>query len=243
MRNRQDDAYQAKAAFFDAQVQADWAAKVYGPDEIEKLERLFRITGPLAGKRVLEPGCGTGRLTEVLAQRVGPLGRVVAMDISPQMVDATYRRVGGYDNVELHQGSVESLADRLGMFDHVICHQVFPHFVDHKATLGTLTHMLEPGGLLVISHFVSIAEINDAHRNAGTAVEDDQMPPEETLRRWCGRCGLSIEHWQDDDGGYVLCAKRDKAPETEIKRLKRQRGSTDATPPSQRPSDNADFFS
>jgi ubiquinone/menaquinone biosynthesis C-methylase UbiE len=214
MDKRQDDVYLAKAAFFDDQVQSDWAAKAYGPDEHEKLERLFRITGPLAGLRVLEPGCGTGRLTEVLAQRVGPLGRVVAMDISPQMVAAAGRRMAAYDNVELHQGSIETMADRLGTFDLVLCHQVFPHFVDRKATLGRLTHMLEPGGLLVISHFISIDVINDIHRKAGTAVADDLMPPAETMQQWCGECRLRIETWQNDADGYLLCATLDQSSAT-----------------------------
>jgi len=209
MNNRKDEAYQAKATFFDAQVQAEWAAKAYQTEEMEKLERIFEITGSLSGLRLLEPGCGTGRLTEVLAERVGPSGRVVAMDISPQMVAAATRRLDGFDNVELYQGSIEAMVDRLGTFDHVICHQVFPHFTDRKAALETLARMLEPGGLLVISHFISIAEINDVHRNAGTAVADDLMPPAETMRRWCAKYRLCIDTWQDDDDGYLLCAKRD----------------------------------
>jgi len=217
MNDQKNEAYQAKATFFDAQVQAEWAAKAYGVDEMEKLERLFEITGSLAGLRLLEPGCGTGRLTAVLAERVGPLGRVVAMDISPQMVAAAYRRLDGYDNVELYQGSIEAMADRLGTFDHVICHQVFPHFTDRKAALGKLARMLEPGGLLVISHFISIAEINDVHRNAGTAVADDLMPTAETMRRWCAEYRLCIDFWQDDDDGCLLCAKKNRLSGTDMK--------------------------
>jgi len=207
MNDQKDDAYRAKATFFDAQVQAEWAAEEYGAEEMAKLERLFEITGPLAGLRLLEPGCGTGRLTAVLAERVGPLGRVVAMDISPQMVAAACRRLNDRDNVQLYQGSIETMADRLGTFDHVICHQVFPHFADRKAAFGMLARMLEPGGLLVISHFVSIAEINDVHRNAGTAVADDMMPPAETMRQWCAEFRLCIDTWQDDADGYLFCAK------------------------------------
>lgn len=217
MDAQKDEAYQAKATFFDAQVQAEWAAKAYGVDEMEKLERLFKITGPLAGLRLLEPGCGTGRLTAVLAERAGPLGRVVAMDISPRMVAAATRRLEGFDNVELYQGSIEAMADRLGTFDHVICHQVFPHFTNRKAALGTLARMLEPGGLLVISHFISIAEINDVHRNAGTAVADDLMPTAETMRRWCAEYRLCIDTWQDDDDGYLLCAKKDRLSGIDMK--------------------------
>jgi ubiquinone/menaquinone biosynthesis C-methylase UbiE len=39
------------------------------------------MTGPLVGMRLLEPGCGTGRLTELLAIEAGMLAYVVAVDI------------------------------------------------------------------------------------------------------------------------------------------------------------------
>jgi ubiquinone/menaquinone biosynthesis C-methylase UbiE len=206
MRNQQDDPYLAKADFFDAQVQADWATQDYGGDEVKKLDRLFGVTGCLTGLRLLEPGCGTGRLTEVLAEKVGPHGQVVAMDISPRMVAAARQRLIGFTNVDLRLGSVEEMADQQGIFDQVICHQVFPHFVDRAAALKILVRMLKPAGRLVISHFIPLAEINDVHRKAGTAVANDMMPPAEIMQHWCGQCRLTIEQWQDDDHGYLLSA-------------------------------------
>lgn len=204
--NHQNDPYREKAAFFDAQVQADWAAETYGPDEVEKLERLFAATGPLAGLRLLEPGCGTGRLTEVLAEKVGPHGQVVAIDISPQMVAVARQRLFRLANVDLRLGAVEAMADRLGVFDHIICHQVFPHFVDRAAVLEILARLLIPGGRLVISHFIPVAEINDVHRKAGTAVENDLMPPSDIMQSWCSQCRLTIKEWKDDENGYLLSA-------------------------------------
>jgi hypothetical protein len=59
---------------------------------------------------------------------------------------------------------------------------------------------------LVISHFIPLAEINDVHRKAGTAVANDMMPPAEIMQHWCGQCRLTIEQWQDDDHGYLLSA-------------------------------------
>ena len=210
MHNQKDDPYLAKADFFDAQVQAEWAAQTYGPEEVEKLERLFAVTGPLTGLRLLEPGCGTGRLTEVLAEKVGPQGQVVAMDISPRMVDAARQRLIRFANVDLRLGQIEAMADQLGIFDQIICHQVFPHFVDRAAALELLVRILKPGGQLVISHFISFAEINDVHRKAGTAVAEDLMPPPEIMQQWCGQRRLTIEQWQDDDHGYLLSARRNQ---------------------------------
>lgn len=203
---QKDDPYLAKADFFDAHVEADWAAQAYGPDEVEKLDRLFATTGSLIGLRLLEPGCGTGRLTEVLAEKVGPHGEVVAMDISPRMAAAAHKRLNRFANVDLRLGSIEAMADRLGLFDQVICHQVFPHFADQAAALEILVGLLKPGGRLVISHFISFAEINDVHRKAGSAVADDLMPMPQIIQRWFGQYQLAIEKWQDDDRGYLLSA-------------------------------------
>lgn len=63
-----------KAKFFDAQAGADWAADEYGEVERPKLERLLKQSELGPGQRVLEPGCGTGRLSQVLAQVVAPPG-------------------------------------------------------------------------------------------------------------------------------------------------------------------------
>lgn len=204
------DPYRDKAAFFDAQVGQAWAEKPYGFDENRKLDQLFTVTGSLMDLRLLEPGCGTGRLTEVLANKVGPRGRVVAMDISPGMVASARQRLVHLNNVDLRLGSLESMANRLGVFDMVICHQVFPHFEDCQAALDTIVRLLIPGGKLVISHFISFAEINDVHRKGGTVVEKDLMPPSEIMRRWFEERCLLVECWDDGDDGYLLSACLDK---------------------------------
>jgi 2-polyprenyl-3-methyl-5-hydroxy-6-metoxy-1,4-benzoquinol methylase len=202
--------YEAKAAFFDEQVHAEWAAQAYGMQEKTKLRNLFDVTGTLSGLRLLEPGCGTGRLTEVLAAKVGPHGSVVAIDISPAMVIEARRKLNGYKNVEIFIGAVEEQVGDIGKFHLIICHQVFPHFENPGDTLGKLSKMLYTGGRIVISHFISSQEINDVHRKANTAVAHDLIPPKTILRKWCDRWNLAIETWQDNDEGYLLSARLNK---------------------------------
>lgn len=200
--------YAAKAAFFDSQVEADWAAKMYGPEEQKKIKRLFSVTGSLRGLRILEPGCGTGRLTAVLARKVGARGSVTAMDISPKMIAAAKSRLATHKNVKVLLGAIEEKLPSLGGFDQVICHQVFPHFADYRYALKMLTQALVPNGLVVISHFIPLDKINDVHRKAGTAVADDMMPEEYAMRDLLQECGLGIEKWWDDAEGYLLSARR-----------------------------------
>jgi ubiquinone/menaquinone biosynthesis C-methylase UbiE len=221
------NSYEAKAAFFDEQVHTKWAAQAYGMKEETKLKHLFDITGSPLGLRLLEPGCGTGRLTEVLAAKVGPNGSVVAIDISPAMVIETRRRLNGYENVEILMGAVEEQVGIIGKFHMIICHQVFPHFENPGDALGKLSNMLHSGGRIVISHFISSAEINDVHRKSHTVVANDKIPPKETLQKWCDRLNLAIEAWQDDDEGYLLSVRlnpRKPHAITASSLLKRDRG-------------------
>ncbi len=199
---------QAKAEFFDQQVRAAWAAAEYGPAEQPKLNRLIREAGLGTGQRILEPGCGTGRLTQVLARVVGPAGRVVALDISSAMVAACRQRLAGSPQVAVLHAALEELEARDASFDRVVCHQVFPHFDDKPLALRIIRRLLRPGGVLAVAHFINSAEINQTHRKAGTAVERDLLPGPGPMRRLLAEAGLEVEMLADDELGYFLRARR-----------------------------------
>lgn len=198
---------QAKAEFFDAQVAAGWAAEEYGDTERPKLERLLTQSELEPGQWVLEPGCGTGRLSEVLAQVVGPTGHLVATDISQGMVAACRKRVAGLSWVRVERIAVENLRAPAASFHRVVCHQVFPHFDDQPAALAHLVELLKPGGVLTVVHFMPSAMINDTHRKAGTVVEKDMLPPPDQMRRMMEHAGLELETLVDDELGYLLKAR------------------------------------
>ncbi len=197
----------AKAVYFDGEVNAPWAAAEYGENEAPKIRRLLADARISRGLRLLEPGCGTGRLTEILAGAVGPRGRVEALEISPRMVEASRQRVSGRRNVRVHHVALEEYRDRGRGFDRIVCHQVFPHFDDKQEAAMRLAGLLRPDGLVVIVHFINFAAINDVHRKAGTTVEHDLMPPLEEIRRLFRRAGLVIDRFADDALGYILRAR------------------------------------
>jgi ubiquinone/menaquinone biosynthesis C-methylase UbiE len=197
----------AKAEFFDAQVGADWAADEYGEVERPKLERLLKQSELGPGQWVLEPGCGTGRLSQVLAEVVGPAGHLVAMDISAAMVKACHRRVAGLSWVRVERMALEEFQAPANSFDRVVCHQVFPHFDDQDMALTHLVSLLKPGGVLTVVHFMPSAVINDTHRKAGTVVEKDMLPPPREMRRMIEKAGLDMVTLVDDNLGYLLKAR------------------------------------
>jgi len=196
--------YQKKIAYFDEQVHAPWSSMEYGEDEKKKLGRLFNHTGSLEGMTILEPGCGTGRLTEILCRQVGAKGKVVSMDISPKMVEAAKARLTNHQNVEIHTTALEDFSLKSESFDLILCHQVFPHFEDKGNVLKILARALKPGQRLIVIHFVDFDRINDRHRKAGTAVKQDMMPPPEEMERLFNEAGLTIEFLLNDELGYFL---------------------------------------
>jgi len=208
--SRKDSAINtAKAEFFDAQVESFWAAPDYSPQELDKIHQALSHLPSLQGRRVIEPGCGTGRLTRILAERVGAGGKVLAMDISPKMIEAAKHRNQGMNNVELLCASLELAPLPRAGADLVFCHQVFPHFDDQTAALDIMASCLRPGGVLVIFHLISIQEINDLHRKAGTAVEQDLMPSTREMKQGIRQAGFRLERIEDASDRYFLVAARE----------------------------------
>jgi trans-aconitate 2-methyltransferase len=107
----------------------------------EVLERLS-LNGD---ERVLDAGCGTGRVTVALVERL-PRGEVVAVDGSPAMVEAARERLG--DGVELRVADLlELVLDRPA--DAILSTATFHWIADHDRLFARLLRLLRPGGRLV----------------------------------------------------------------------------------------------
>ena len=196
----------AKAHFFDSEVESEWSSKEYDQDELIKIERILTTGLVQDGSRLVEPGCGTGRLTLIIAERIGPNGLVVANDISPKMVEEAGKRLRGSSNVRLTWGTIEDAKLQHASFDTVICHNVFPHFDDKHKTVSILRSALKPSGVFVVSHFMNSSRINDLHRKTNPAVSADFLPPAEEMRKIFESAGMNVEFVHDDENGYLLKA-------------------------------------
>lgn len=108
---------------------------------LEQLERL-----PLRGDEVvLDAGCGSGRVTTVLADRV-PRGRVYGVDVAPSMVEHARAALGDRATV-LCQDLVE--LDLPESVDAVFSNATFHWIHDHDALFAALYRAMKPGGPLV----------------------------------------------------------------------------------------------
>src|ERR687895_634208 len=92
-------------------------------------------------------GCGTGQLTETVAPYVK---RVIAVDSSPDMLDAARQRVAGAPNVDLRQGELESLPLDAGELDAAMLSLVLHYSPSPARALAEVARALRPGGRVLV---------------------------------------------------------------------------------------------
>jgi SAM-dependent methyltransferase len=110
-------------------------------------------TGIQPGEVVLELGPGPGVFTVPAAKKVGPQGRLVAVDIQPEMIARTQQRLhrAAVTNVELHLAGAYSLPLNDGSVDRAFLISVLPEVPDPTRALAELHRVLRPGGILSIT--------------------------------------------------------------------------------------------
>ena len=102
------------------------------------------------GERVVDVGSGAGFDSFVAAGQVGRRGRVVGVDMTPEMLDKSHATLGllGLDNVEFREGLAEALPIPDGWADAVISNGVINLCADKRAIFAEILRVLRPGGVL-----------------------------------------------------------------------------------------------
>ncbi len=114
--------------------------------QFEGGRRLVERLGIETGERVLDVGCGTGRLARFIAECVGPGGAVVGIDPLPERIALARRDAGA---LRLDVGSAEDLgAFAEASFDAVCMSSVFHWIIDKAKALAEIRRVLRPGGRL-----------------------------------------------------------------------------------------------
>jgi len=127
------------------------------------------------GMNLLDAGCGPGRLTLPAAARVGPAGRVLAVDIQEAMLDRLGKRVTerGLSNVELLRAGLGSGRLPGDAFDVALLVTVLGEIPDKLAALQEIRRALRPGGVLSITevlpdpHYQRVSRVRQLAAEAG----------------------------------------------------------------------------
>ena len=129
---------------------------------------------------VLDAGCGSGRLTEVLLERL-PRGRVIAVDASSSMIDAARERLG--DSADLRVADLVELDLGEERVDLVYSTATFHWIADHARLFAALRRALRDRGRLVAQ---CGGAGNVANAGAAARAVGDEDPFAEHLGGWPG---------------------------------------------------------
>jgi len=187
-------------------VAREWDASTYDrvADPQARWGRAVLDRLPLAGdERVLDAGCGTGRVTEMLAARL-PRGRVIALDASASMVSAARERLAPFgDRVEFLVADLREPLPLDEPVDAILSTATFHWIADHAALFANVAAVLRPGGRLV-AQCGGAGNIASVQRVLATLGDGWLGPvqfatPLDTVRRLDAAGFVDVECWLSDE--------------------------------------------
>jgi len=152
---------------------------------------------PPAPERILDLGCGDGRLAGLVLDARPSVMEVIAVDISPPMLTRARERFAADTRIRVVERDLQTCIDELGGFDLIVSGFAIHHLEDRRkqALFEEVAHQLRPGGLFANLEVVQSAtpELHATFRHLiGRETDDpeDRLAPIESQLTWMRDAGL-----------------------------------------------------
>lgn len=195
-----------KIEFFN-QIAKKWDRRKNLPELHDNLITGLWKFGISPDETVLDVGCGTGNLSFALLSILGNNGRVVAIDISPAMLEEAKRKIQD-PRMTWHLSSACFVPEKDETFDRIICYSVWPHLDNIDNVVAEFDRLLKPRGLLHVWRLNSKEAINQIHAKVGEAVRGDMLVPAEETVAHLEKHGLEILEVVDNENRYLVTARK-----------------------------------
>jgi SAM-dependent methyltransferase len=187
-------------AFFACRA-ASWDAK-FGADL--PAYRLAVAEAGIGPGVAIDVGCGTGRALPPLRDAVGPAGAVIALDVTPEMLQAA-RGPAAIARASLVLADARALPLPAGSVDAIFAAGLVHHLPDTEAGLRELARVAKPGGLLVLFHPSGRAALAARH---GRELSAEEPLAERPLRTATAATGWTLRTYDDAPHRFFAVAQR-----------------------------------
>lgn len=184
------------------------------------------------GETVIDLGAGGGFDCFLAAKKVGPEGKIIGVDMTPEMIDKAREnaRKGKYTNVEFRLGEIENLPVADDTADVIISNCVVNLTPDKKRVFREAFRVLKSGGRLMVSDLVLLKELPDAVKKGtdstscitGAMMKDKYIETIKTVGfekvRIIEEKGYCSDDFEDDPDAEVLTVNP-KTNATETKKI------------------------
>jgi len=140
--------------------------------------RLVEGYPPWEDHSVLDLATGTGIVARLLAERVGPKGKVMGVDINSEMLSLANKRCAGVTPaVDFIESPAHPLDVSDGAVGVIVCQQGFQYFPDKRAAAGEMYRVLQDGGRVIVSTWrpVTECEFFGVICNALSAIKESEI--------------------------------------------------------------------
>ncbi len=184
---------------------ADEWDKMFTAEDFEILSFLIDSFNIQEGFKIIDLGCGTGVLFDLLRRKVGADGMIIGVDFCPKMASKA-RQNFPFETISEVDADVENLPLRADSFDCAISFAAFAHFTDPGKVMAEVSRALKSNGSFHIIHLFGSKELEEYHRETGGPVADDHLPSHDDMMALFGFGHFINVKITDHHGLYLASA-------------------------------------
>lgn len=176
-------------------------------EKIAALQKVFKSLGKQLSGNILDVGCGTGILVQLVRQFGGNF-HLYELDLSLSMIRQNRNRWQTDRDLFQINADVHQLPLPSAQFDTLLCFAALPHFANQSFALQELARVLKPEGFLVVLHLMSSAILNRYHRRVNRAIAKDRLPTANELAERLEQLGFAVLRKTEREDLYLIVAKK-----------------------------------